>query len=85
MLPLIIAGIVLLGIARRKNALLVLLAVPAYYLCVQSAFHTEYRYILAIHYLLFIMAAVTVYFAGKLIGLGVHRVSATLRTLTFRT
>lgn len=79
MLPLIIAGIVLLGLARRKNALLVLLAVPAYYLCVQSAFHTEYRYILAIHYLLFIMAAVTVCFAGKLIGLGVHRVAATLK------
>lgn len=79
MLPLIIAGIVLLGIARRKNVLLVLLVVPAYYLCVQSAFHTEYRYILAIHYFLFIMAAVTVYFAGKLIGLGVHRVAATLK------
>lgn len=77
MLPLIIAGIVLLGIARRKNVLLLFLAVPACYLCVQSAFHTEYRYILAIHYFLFIMAAVTVYFAGKLIGLGVHRVAAT--------
>lgn len=78
MLPLIIAGFVLLGIARRKNVLLVLLAVPAYYLFVQSAFHTEYRYILAVHYFLFIMAAVTVYFAGKLIGFGVHRVAATL-------
>jgi hypothetical protein len=79
MLPLIVAGIVLLATARRWVALLVLLAVPAYYLCVQSVFHNEYRYILAIHYLLFIMAAVSVYAGGKLIGLAAHRVAATLR------
>lgn len=79
MLSLVMAGLVLLGITRRRDALLVLLAVPAYYLCVQSAFHTEYRYILAIHYLLFIMAAITVYIAYKLMGLGVGRVAATHR------
>lgn len=76
---LIVIGIILLGAARRWRALLLLLVVPAYYLLVQSALHTEYRYILAIHYLLFIVAAVTVYFACMLIGLGVHRVATTLR------
>jgi hypothetical protein len=45
----------------------VLLAVPLYYLLAQSAFHTEYRYVLAIHYFLFIMAAVTLYSAEKLV------------------
>jgi hypothetical protein len=34
---------------------------------VQSAFHTEYRYILAIHYFLFIIAAVTLYCTGAAI------------------
>lgn len=70
MLPLVLAGIVLLASARRKDALLLLLVVPGYYLCAQSAFHTEYRYILAIHYFLFVAAAVTLYSAGKLIGRG---------------
>ena len=36
-----------------------MLVVPAYYLLVQSALHTEYRYILAMHYFLLAIAAVT--------------------------
>jgi len=50
--------------------------VPVYYLCAQSAFHTEYRYILAIHYFLFTAAAVTLYSAGKLIA---HSAAAVVR------
>lgn len=69
MLPLVIAGVMLLCLARRGRALVVLLAVPAYYLCVQSALSTEYRYILAIHYFLFMMSAVALYCAGVAIGL----------------
>jgi len=59
LLPLVIDGAILLGLAGRGRALMVLLAVPAYYLCVQSALSTEYRYILAIHYFLFVLAAAT--------------------------
>ena len=66
MLPLLIVGLALLVISRRWRALVILLVVPAYYLSVQSAFHTEYRYILAMHYFLFIAAGVTVYCAGSL-------------------
>ncbi|HEX8090911.1 MAG TPA: hypothetical protein VF762_18770, partial [Blastocatellia bacterium] len=47
----------------RGSALAALLAVPGYYLLAQSAFHTEYRYILAIHYFLFVAAAVAFYCA----------------------
>lgn len=68
MLPLIGIGVILLAAARRWRALLVLLAVPAYYLLVQSAFHTEYRYILAIHYFLFVIAAVTLGCFGVAMG-----------------
>jgi hypothetical protein len=59
MVPLIIIGVVLLAIARRGRALAILLAVPLYYMCTQSALHTEYRYILPMHYFLFIIASVT--------------------------
>jgi Dolichyl-phosphate-mannose-protein mannosyltransferase len=64
MLPLVVAGLLLLGLARRGRALLMLLAVPAYYLCVQSALSTEYRYTLAIHYFLFVIAATALYCAS---------------------
>ena len=60
-LPLYILGLLLLAHARRTRALAALVAVPLYYLCVQSALHTEYRYVLAIHYLLFIAAAAGLY------------------------
>lgn len=56
-LPLYLAGLVLLARARRRRALAALLVVPLYYLCVQSALHTEYRYVLAVHYFLFVVAA----------------------------
>jgi hypothetical protein len=70
---LIIAGICLLALAGRTRALLMLLAVPAYYLLVQSAFHTEYRYILAIHYFLFVIAAVALYCIAVAIWQGASR------------
>lgn len=56
-LPLYLAGLLLLVRARRGRALAALLVVPLYYLCVQSALHTEYRYVLAVHYFLFVVAA----------------------------
>jgi len=64
MLPLVVSGALLLAFAARGRALVVLLAVPAYYLCAQSALSTEYRYILAIHYFLFVIGAATIYCAG---------------------
>jgi 4-amino-4-deoxy-L-arabinose transferase-like glycosyltransferase len=57
-LPLAIGGAYLLARARRRRALAVLVAVPAYYLCVQSIVHTEYRYTLALNFFIFALAAV---------------------------
>ena len=57
-LPLALAGLFLLARRRAGRALVVLLAVPAYYLCVQSAVHTEYRYVLAVYHFLFALSAV---------------------------
>ncbi len=58
-LPLYVAGFVLLCWRGERRSLLVLLAVPVYYLCAQSALHTEYRYVLVIHHFLFVLAAVS--------------------------
>jgi hypothetical protein len=64
LLPVNLIGIALFAVAGRRRALAVLLAVPAYYLIVQSAFHTEYRYIVVMHYFLFVMGAVALYLLG---------------------
>lgn len=74
MILLIIFGIGLLIMFNRGKALLILLAVPIYYLCTHAAFSTEYRYILAIHYFLFIASATTIYSIGPAIRLAFTRI-----------
>src|SRR5437868_1160976 len=64
-LPLVLLGLFTLARARQTRALALLLAVPLYYLCAQSALHTEYRYVLAVHYFLFIAAAAALYHVGR--------------------
>jgi peptidoglycan/LPS O-acetylase OafA/YrhL len=56
-LPLVLIGAGLLVHRRQFRSLAILLAVPFYYFCTQSALHTEYRYVLVIHYFLFVLAA----------------------------
>jgi hypothetical protein len=68
LLPLVIGGVLLLTLARRGSALAALLSVPIYYLLVQSALSTEYRYILGIHYFLFVVAGVTLGCLGSALG-----------------
>jgi Dolichyl-phosphate-mannose-protein mannosyltransferase len=67
MLPLAVIGLVLLIRARKPGTLVLLLIVPAYYLSVQSALHTEYRYVLAVHYFLFVLVAVALHSAGSVL------------------
>jgi hypothetical protein len=74
MLPAVILGIALLALAKRRSALIVLLAVPVYYLFAQSPLSTEYRYILAIHYFLFTMAATTIYYAAAAVSQSARRI-----------
>jgi cytochrome b subunit of formate dehydrogenase len=70
LLPLVILGLGLLLWARRGRALIFLLTVPAYYLLIHAALSTEYRYILAIHYFFFILAAITLCGAGLAVKQG---------------
>jgi 4-amino-4-deoxy-L-arabinose transferase-like glycosyltransferase len=60
-LPLVLIGAGLLVYRRQFRSLAILLAVPFYYFCTQSALHTEYRYVLVIHYFLFVLAALAAY------------------------
>jgi 4-amino-4-deoxy-L-arabinose transferase-like glycosyltransferase len=58
-LPLMLCGACVLVRGRGpRRALAALCVVPAYYFCVQSAFHTEYRYTLAADHFFFALAAV---------------------------
>jgi hypothetical protein len=57
-LTLVAIGIALLLLARRGRTLVILLVVPLYYVTIQAPLHTEYRYILATHYFLFVMAGI---------------------------
>lgn len=73
MLPLTIFGIVILLRARRRHTVLLLLSVPLYYLLVQSALHTERRYVIAIHYFFTIFAAVFLWMLFRLVKEAIRR------------
>lgn len=60
-LPLSLLGAGFLIFRKHLRELAILLTVPAYYFCVQSALHTEYRYVLVLHYFLFVLAACAIF------------------------
>jgi len=73
-LPLVLLGAGLLAYRREFKSLALLLVVPFYYFCTQSALHTEYRYVLVIHYFLFTLAGVAVHsIACKIIARRMYR------------
>jgi hypothetical protein len=63
-------------LSRRWRALALLLVVPIYYMCVQSALWTEFRYTLPMYYFLFILAAVGVCWAGERLWRGARAFAA---------
>jgi hypothetical protein len=73
MLPLSIFGLIVMVRAHRGRTALLLLGVPLYYLVVQSALHTERRYVIAIHYFLTIFAAVFLWLVFRLLKEGIQR------------
>jgi hypothetical protein len=70
---LILLGILLLAFARKAKVLLILLAVPVYYLATHAAFSTEYRYILALHCFLFVITATTLHMTAAAIKEGAFK------------
>ncbi|HEY6331240.1 MAG TPA: glycosyltransferase family 39 protein [Blastocatellia bacterium] len=72
MLPLVVIGLLVIGIFGHRQSLVLLASVPAYYMTTQSFLHTEYRYILPIHYFLFIFASVTICVAAGFVAEMIH-------------
>ncbi len=75
-LPLAIIGLALLIIRKHKRALIILSVVPIYFSYVQSIVHTEYRYVLAVDYFLFALAAMSVSWIINLVMAGYSRLGA---------
>jgi hypothetical protein len=73
LLALIALGISALTLTKQWAIAGLLLAIPGYFLTAQAILHTEYRYILAIHYFLLILAAVGVYSLANLLILLVYQ------------
>ncbi len=67
MLPAAILGLLLLILKKKSAALVILSVAPIYFFTVQSAFHTEYRYVLAVNYFSFALVGVGIALIGNLI------------------
>lgn len=65
---LIVTGIVLLALAGQWRTLIMVLAVPGYYLLSHAPFGIDYRFTLPMHYFLFVCAAAALYFTGMSVG-----------------
>ncbi len=65
--PLSLLGLFILVRVRMWGAIAFFSLVPVYYLTFQSALHTEYRYVLTLHYFLFVFTATGIWFIGKTI------------------
>ena len=68
MLPLALLGLGLIILRKQSAALIILSVVPLYFFCVQSVFHTEYRYFLALDYFLFALGGITVNYAWSFVS-----------------
>lgn len=55
--PLTVLGLIIMVRKRDWQSLLILIAVPVYYLVVQSTLHTERRYVYIIHFFFLILAS----------------------------
>jgi len=66
-LPLALIGLGLMIFRKQTAALIIFSVVPVYYFTVQSAFHTEYRYVLAVNYFLFAFAAVAIAWVSQFV------------------
>jgi hypothetical protein len=67
-------GLVALLLVGRWRLALWIAAVPLYFLIFQSLLHTEYRYIIPMHYFLFAFAAIGVYSLMQVAGDAFNRV-----------
>jgi hypothetical protein len=66
-LPAALIGLLIMILKKQRAAIVVLSVVPVYFFTVQSAVHTEYRYVIAVTYFLFAFAGVAIGFGFDLV------------------
>jgi len=75
MIPLALCGGILLYAAGAGRRLVLLLAIPFYYLSAQSFLHTEYRYVMSIQPSLFVLTAAALYVIASIVARQLSRKS----------
>lgn len=65
MLPLALIGLFVLFKKWRASVFIFVIVVPTYFISVQSLLHTEYRYVLAVHYFLIMPIAISLSFVAR--------------------
>lgn len=68
-LPLTIIGLLIVIFRKQNVALVILSVVPIYFFTVQSAVHTEYRYVIGVTYFLFAFAGAAISWGADFIWL----------------
>jgi len=68
-------GALVLCLARRFDGIAALTLIPVYFVLLQSPLHTEYRYILAMHYTLFALAGLGIVFLSSLVWQTIKSIS----------
>jgi Dolichyl-phosphate-mannose-protein mannosyltransferase len=65
--PLTVVGLILMMRKRDWQSIAILLAVPAYYLVVQSTLHTERRYVYIIHFFFLVLVSAALWQMGTFV------------------
>jgi len=78
-LPLTVIGIILMIRANQSRALMILLVIPLYYLIVQSALHTERRYLYVIQYFFLVLTSVSLWWLYGLLKRGAARIGQKMK------
>jgi hypothetical protein len=73
LIPLALCGGILLYAAGAGRWLVLLLAIPFYYLSAQSLLHTEYRYVMSIQPSLFVLTAAALYVIANIVSRNLSR------------
>lgn len=79
LLPFVFGGAFIMWHTKQRRALVLLGALPLYYMCVQSLLWTEFRYIIAMHYPVLLLAALALHTSGAWLWQQAQRLRRTTR------
>ena len=74
-------GALVFILARRFDGIAALTLLPVYFVLLQSPLHTEYRYILAMHYPLFALSGLAIMFLSSVVWEAIKTISSMILEL----